>query len=100
MLDTWKASLPVPEGVPTLAGIIHADKIYRTRLNMRFCKKHGIRFSGQKLGRPFEDTALLKAMKKQWREDEQIRNAVEGKFGEGKRKYDIYRIMAKQKETG
>ncbi|MCD4706593.1 MAG: transposase [Candidatus Sabulitectum sp.] len=67
---------------------------------MRFCKEHGIRFSGQKLGRPFEDTALLKAMKKQWREDERIRNAVEGKFGEGKRKYGIDRIMAKLKETG
>lgn len=79
---------------------VHADKIYRTRLNMKFCKKHGIRFSGQKLGRPFEDVALLKAMKKQWREDERIRNAIEGKFGEGKRKYGIDRIMAKLKETG
>ena len=79
---------------------VHADKIYRTRLNMRFCKERGIRFSGQKLGRPFEDATLLKAMKKQWREDERIRNAVEGKFGEGKRKYGIDRIMAKLKETG
>ncbi len=43
---------------------------------------------------------MLKAMKKQWREDERIRNAVEGKFGEGKRKYGIDRIMAKLKETG
>ena len=79
---------------------VHADKIYRTRLNMRFCKEHGIRFSGQKLGRPFDDVALLKAMKKQWREDERIRNAVEGKFGEGKRKYGIDKIMAKLKDTG
>lgn len=79
---------------------VHADKIYRNRSNITFCKKHSIRFSGQKLGRPFEDVALLKAMKKQWREDERIRNAVEGKFGEGKRKYGIDRIMAKLKETG
>lgn len=52
---------------------------------MRFCKERGIRFSGQKLDLPFEDAALQKAIKKQWREDERIRNAVEGKFGEGKR---------------
>ena len=78
---------------------IHADKIYRTRSNMRFCKEHGIRFSGQKLGRPFEDIAIQKAIKRQWREDERIRNAIEGKFGEGKRKYSMDRIMAKLKET-
>ncbi len=67
---------------------------------MKFCKEHGIRFSGQKLGRPFEDATLLKAMKKQWREDERIRNAIEGKFGEGKRKYGIDRIMAKLVSDG
>lgn len=65
---------------------------------MRFCKERDIRFSGQKLGRPFEDAALLKAMKKQWREDECVRNAVEGKFGEGKRKYCMDRIMTKLKK--
>ena len=79
---------------------VHADKIYRTRLNMKFCKERGIRFSGQKLGRPFEDVALQKALKKQWRDDERLRNIVEGKFGEGKRKYGMDRIIAKLKDTG
>jgi hypothetical protein len=31
---------------------VHADQIYRTRDNRRYCKKHGIRLSGPPLGRP------------------------------------------------
>ena len=29
-----------------------ADQIYRTRANRSYCKEHGIRLSGAKLGRP------------------------------------------------
>lgn len=29
-----------------------ADKVYRNRENLKFCKDHGIRLSGPKLGRP------------------------------------------------
>lgn len=29
-----------------------ADQIYRTRANRSYCKEHGIRLSGPKLGRP------------------------------------------------
>ena len=32
-----------------------ADKIYRNRENLRFCKEHGIRLSGPALGRPRKD---------------------------------------------
>jgi IS5 family transposase len=38
---------------------LHADKIYRNRTNIKFCKKHGIRLSGPRLGRPPKD--LVKA---------------------------------------
>ena len=31
---------------------ILADQIYRTRENRKYCKMHGIRLSGPKLGRP------------------------------------------------
>jgi IS5 family transposase len=31
---------------------VHADKIYRNRDNRKYCKKHNIRLSGPKLGRP------------------------------------------------
>jgi hypothetical protein len=35
---------------------ILADKIYRTRENLQYCKDHGIRMSGPKLGRPPKHT--------------------------------------------
>jgi hypothetical protein len=82
---------------------VHADKIYRNRENRRYCKKHNIRLSGPKLGRPpkaTEANALaLKVARKQARQDEADRNAVEGKFGQGKRRYSLNRIMTKLPHT-
>ena len=82
---------------------IHADKIYRTRANRAWCKKNGIRISGPPLGRPRKETtnnaAELAALKKQTKEDEAIRNGVEGKLGNAKRKGTLSRVMAKLKET-
>jgi len=78
---------------------VHADKIYRTQGNRRFCKKHGIRMSGPRLGRPpkptEENKARLKEAKQQARQDELDRNPIEGKFGLGKRRYGLNRIMTK-----
>ena len=78
---------------------VHADKIYRNRNNRRYCKKYHIRLSGPKLGRPPKITQAnaehLKAQKQQARQDEIDRNAVEGKFGQGKRRYSLNRIMTK-----
>jgi hypothetical protein len=74
-----------------------ADKIYKTRENREFCKQLGIRLSGPKLGRPFEDEK--KEIKHQARIDSGERNEVEGKFGTGKRKFTLSRITAKLKET-
>ena len=34
-----------------------ADKIYRNRKNLKFCKEHGIRLSGPALGRPKKDSS-------------------------------------------
>jgi len=78
---------------------VHVDQIYRTRENRKFCKKHGIRLSGPPLGRPTEDTALLKEQKKLQRQDELDRNGVEGKFGQGKRRFSLGRIMTKLAQT-
>lgn len=75
-----------------------ADRIYRNRDNLAYCKKHKIRLSGPKLGRPSGDV-LKKVEKTLERMDAKMRNAVEGKFGEGKRKYGLDRIYAKLKET-
>lgn len=37
---------------------VHADKIYRTRVNRTWCKERGIRLSGLPLGRPRSQVSL------------------------------------------
>lgn len=78
---------------------VHADKIYLNRDNRRYCKKYGIRLSGPSLGRPKkvtdENAEQLKHEHQQHRQDEIDRIAVEGKFGQGKRRFSLARIMAK-----
>jgi hypothetical protein len=76
---------------------VHADRIYRSRDNLKYCARHGIRLSGPKLGRP--KRMVDPAERKQMREDELERNAVEGKFGQGKRRYGLGLIRAKLAET-
>ena len=76
---------------------IHVDGIYRTKNNRKYCKEKGIRMSGPGLGRPKKN--VTKEEKKQGREDEKIRSRIEGKFGEGKRRYGLNLIKTKLKET-
>lgn len=82
---------------------VHADTIYRTRANRKYCKERKIRLSGKPLGRPKKQTsqnaAQLKAEKIQQRQDECDRIPVEGKFGNCKRKGSLGRIMAKLAHT-
>ncbi len=82
---------------------VHADKIYRTLDNRRFCKARGIRLSGPPLGRPKKVTETnadqLKQEKRQHRQDEIDRIAIEGKFGQGKRRFSLSRVMAKLAKT-
>lgn len=63
-----------------------ADQIYRTRDNRSFCKLHGIRLSGPKLGRPSE---TAKADKKQEYQDTTDRIEVERTFSLNKRCYGM-----------
>ena len=76
---------------------VHADRIYRTRENRAWCHEKGIRISGPPLGRP--PANVSKEKKRQALEDDRIRNAIEGKFGEGKRRFGLNRIMAKLDNT-
>jgi hypothetical protein len=82
---------------------VHCDTIYRTRENRKFCKEHNIRMSGPPLGRPpkqtAENTQELRDKKQQCRQDEIDRIPIEGKFGQGKRRFGLGRIMAKLPET-
>jgi hypothetical protein len=82
---------------------VHADKIYRSRDNRAYCRARGIRLSGPPLGRPpkvtDENRALLDAQKQIARQDELDRIAIEGKFGQGKRRFGLGRVMAKLATT-
>ena len=82
---------------------VHADKIYGTRANRAYLKSKNIRFSGVPLGRPPKETEQnslqIKEQRKQTRQDEIDRIPIEGKFGQGKRKYGMDRIMAKLQNT-
>lgn len=75
---------------------ILADKLYRSKPNRDFCKQHGIHLSGPKLGRRGKNYA--QDVRQELKEVGE-RNAVEGKFGNGKRKFGLSLIMAKLEET-
>ncbi len=76
---------------------VHVDKIYRTRENRAWCKERGIIISGPPLGRP--PANVSKEKKKQDLEAEKIRNCIEGKFGQAKRRFSLGRVMAKLVNT-
>lgn len=73
-----------------------ADQIYRTRENRKYCKDHGIRISGPKLGRPSAD---VKVDKKQEYQDNTDRIEVERCFSLSKRCYGMGCIVTKLEET-
>ncbi len=76
---------------------VHVDRIYRTRENRAFCKERRIRISAPPLGRP--PAKPQPEIVKQQREDEKFRNAIEGKFGQAKRRFSLGRILAKLSNT-
>ena len=71
---------------------ILADKIYRNRKNISFCKMHGIRLSGPALGRPKKDP---RADKKIEYTDAVDRIEVERAFSLAKRSFGLGLITTK-----
>src|SRR5699024_3692826 len=76
---------------------ILADQIYRNRENRQFCKAKGIRLSGPALGRPSKEKAAMQRYQEKL--DASERNAIEGKFGEGKRHYGMGLILTRLQQT-
>jgi hypothetical protein len=76
---------------------VHADQIYRSRPNRTYCRERGIRLSGKPLGRPKAQAAAEN--RKQVLADATLRNQIEGKFGVGKRRFSLSRVMAKLAST-
>lgn len=74
-----------------------ADQIYRTRDNRRYCKGHGIRLSGPRLGRLA--AAASTTTRKQEHQDNTDRIEVERAFSLSKRCYGMGLIMTKLEET-
>jgi hypothetical protein len=72
---------------------ILADKTYRNRDNIGFCKEKGIRLTGPRLGRP--KPAELENDKEQAYRDSLQRNMVESRFGIVKRRYGLDLIMSR-----
>ena len=78
---------------------ILADKLYRNRQTLAYCKERGIRLTGPALGKPPKDRTLTKQAIAQEYQDICDRNEVEGVFGTGKTAYGLGRIAAHLKET-
>ena len=77
---------------------ILADQIYRTRENRKYCKMHGIRLSGPKLGRPSLEKQPAKEKKQEY-QDNTDRIEVERAFSLSKRCYGMDLIRTKLYDT-
>ena len=75
---------------------ILADKIYRNRENLNYCKEHGIRLSGPALRRPKRDAVMDR---RQDFIDECERTEVERSFSLAKRKCGLGLVTARLRET-
>ena len=75
-----------------------ADQIYRTRDNRKFCKLHGIRLSGPKLGRPSLTKQSVKEKRQEY-QDNTDRIEVERSFSLSKRCYGMDLIRTKLYDT-
>lgn len=75
------------------------DKIYLTRKNRKILDELGIKYFGPPLGRPSKKN---KENASKWcrnRKNAAQRNAIEAKFGQAKRAYNLNAIRAKRKDT-
>ena len=76
-----------------------ADKLYRSRQTLAYCKQRNIRLTGPALGKPPKDKTLTKQATAQEYQDSCDRNEVEGVFGAGKTAYGLGRIAAHLEAT-
>lgn len=72
---------------------IHADAAYRTKHHRKWCQDRGIRLSGHSTSK------MSREEKKQVKADAGYRNRIEGKFGQGKRRFSLGRVKTKLAQT-
>ena len=73
-----------------------ADKIYRTRTNLQYCKEHGIRLSGPALGRPKKE--IVRDRKQEY-QDNTDRIEVERRFSVCKGSFGLGLITTRLAQT-
>ena len=78
--------------------LVQTDDIYMTKENRKYLKENGIRHTGKALGRkPKQGPSTQEKAIRQIERNQ--RNHIEGKFGQGKVKYNLNKIMAKISDT-
>ena len=77
--------------------LVQCDKIYLTRENRNYMASKNIRHTGAQLGRPKEN--LTRYQKHKARKEHNERNHIEGKFGTGKVRFGLNKILAKLPNT-
>jgi len=97
--DFWKAVYRYRDRYGRWPERILADKIYRSRQTLAFCKEHGIRLSGPALGKPPKCQNWSRQLRNQEYQDTCDRNIVEGVFGTGKTAFGLDRISVRLEET-
>ena len=78
--------------------LLLADRKYLTQANRRYLKEHNIRIVGKPLGRT-PKKKLSGYRKYKTRKEQNMRNHVEGKFGQGKNGYELNEVRARRKDT-
>lgn len=75
------------------------DQIYRTRPNIAFCQKNGIRISGPRLGRPTKNDEIRRKDAKTAAQDNADRIQIERYFSTAKRRNGMGLITKKREDT-
>jgi hypothetical protein len=83
--------------LPNNDDLLGNRKEKRLKNNSSISKERGIRISEPPLGRP--PAYVSREQKKQALDSEKIRNEIEGKFGQAKRRFSLERVMAKLPNT-
>jgi len=76
-----------------------ANRIYLNRENRRYLKEKGIKITGNPLGRPPANSIQTSSERYRKKKKAAERNHIEGKFGQGKRGYNLNNIKARLAET-
>jgi hypothetical protein len=78
--------------------VVQTDDLYMNRENRNYLKKNNIRHTGRPLGRK-PKVEMSKYQKRKLQQERNERNQIEGKFGQGKSRYNLNKIMAKLQQT-